>query len=191
MGLIEGATRAALVGAVLAAIGTGATAARADDPVAAALPSFASPPAADRSGNWSGSSADAAGASTLLDALKQAGFGSAQLSYTPTAAGRAALTQVLEHAAQLGLDVNLAPCGNTSCDSSAVTLITRDAGARDAQPGRHLAGRQHRLQRRDPGRRDARQPDAGRGHRREGRQRHHARPRHRRRPHRARSAPAS
>ena len=123
--IVVKATRTgALLGAALAVLGMGAAAARADAPTSPAWAAFAAPPATDRAGNWSGASADAAAAIALTDTLKGAGFGSTQVGYTPSAAGRASLGSVLEHAQATGMRVDLAPCNNTSCDSSAVTLAT-------------------------------------------------------------------
>ncbi len=39
-----------------------------------------------------------------------------------TPAGQAPLTSVLNKAAQLGMEININPCGSTSCGSPAVTL---------------------------------------------------------------------
>ena len=115
---MRGMRVAALLGTAVAVLGAGA--AWADGPLGA----FASPPASDRASNWSGGSADATAANALTDTLKGAGFGATQVGYTPSDQGRASLSSVLQHAQSTGMRVDLAPCNNTSCDSSAVTLAT-------------------------------------------------------------------
>ena len=108
-------------------MGVGAGTSRAAGPNgdrAVGLPAFQSPPAADRAINRSGTTGDAASAASLLVQLKQQGFGTAEMGYTPSPAGEWSLTQVLEHAQSLGMKVSINPCGATGCDSSAVTLAT-------------------------------------------------------------------